>query len=259
MSPSRRSGASDARATGKQSASGEELFEVYLRRSVRPSGASRFYGPGKDMVPRSLYESLKLSPDLVETDAAGNPLSHTVAASVFGPATASGVVQDAHPTIPRDEDGDAVALDDDEADARTRGGSAYAARAAEIAEQAENGPDRQGGQLAGESGSLEAERDAFPLPGQTEHSREQQAQLDADQARDASNARAARSAGGASASRSAGSAGDGDEGKAATKSELRALDRDVLDDLARKNGVKVPAGASKKVVVDRLYNARVTV
>lgn len=232
---------STRRRADPRSADTEELIEVNLRRSVRPSGAARFYGPGLDKVPRSLYESLKLSPDLVETDGAGNPLAHTVAASVFGGGTSTPSVRNAHPTVHRDEAGDMIEDSDDGPV------SEVARRSAAIAENAEKGPDRQGGQLAGESGSLDdTERAPQALPGQHEQTREQ-----ADAA--AADAERARSTGNTS-----GTTDGGGGGKPLTKTQLRQLDDKVLADLARRNRVAVPKTGGKKALVDKLHGARVT-
>lgn len=249
MSPSRKQGGNgedDPRAAG------EEMVEVVLRRSVGRRGG-QFYGPGRTKVPRSLYESIKLSPDLVATDGAGNPLPDTVAASVYGADTSSTTEHDAHPTIKRDEEtGDPL---EDQGAAN----SARSTRAAEIAEHAAKGPERQGGQLVGESGSATSNLDAHrqPLPGQTEPTSAQREQAEREQAVADANA----NAGGGSGGSTGGAAGrvPGVEGaKPLTKSELKSMDRDVLDDLARRNNVKVPAGATKTALVDRLYKARIT-
>lgn len=236
---------------------GNELgVRIYLRRSVGRR-AGPLYGPGPAVVPRELYDSLKLSPDLIETDAAGRPLAHTIAASVAGPAALVGTERhNAHPTIARDPDtGDPLDDDDDAAD-RVR--SPVSRKSAEIAEHAQD-EQRQGTQLAGESGSLVQERERFPQPGQTAPSREQREMAARDAERRAASAGAAGSTAGGARREARGRAAGAGDVKPLTKSELKDMDQSVLEDLARRNNVKVPQKATKKILVDRLYDARVTI
>jgi hypothetical protein len=241
-----------------RSATGEELVDVYLKRSVgrRDTG---LFGPGPARIPRSLYESLQLSPDLNPVDGAGRPLPDSIGASVAGAGALLGDQRlDAHPTVKVDpETGDPV---DDEDDDTVRANSPLAKMEREIRESAKN-ENRPGTQLAGESGSLDdLDQKRFPVPGQTEPTLAQTQQLEREERQRASK-ESGKGASGSTASaqsaqrgRVAGVEGD----KPMTKSELKSMDQSVLEDLARKNNVRVPKKATKKILVDRLYDARVT-
>lgn len=237
-------------------------YDVYLRRSVgfrSADGGVDYKGPGPANLTAAQYETIKLSPSLVETDAQGNPLPHTVAASALGAGgTAS---TNSMPAPARDENGDIV----DENDAAV--GNDIVRRSAlddaqrEINDYAGEDAERTGGTLAGETGELHEQRDTLPLPGQVEPS---DAQVRDDERVQELARRGALGApgfvpGGAAQGVGAqtGRVPGVESDEPLTKSELRGMDKAVLVDLARRNRVQVDDGATKQELVDALYDAQV--
>jgi hypothetical protein len=228
-------------------------YRVTLRRSVgfrSIDGGVVYKGPGPATLTQEQYDSISLSPSIVETDAAGVPLPHTTAASALGAVAV--LAGNSMPAPRRDEDGEFVNDDDGAVGPDVSRRSALDDARAAIDAHAGGDETRTGGTLVGETGEIdEHDRQVLPLPGQTEAS--------ASQVEDDRRAQESSSAGqesGTSAppvDRRPGVESD----KPATKSELRALDKSVLVDLARVNRVKVSPDETKAELVDALYDAQV--
>lgn len=241
---------------------------VFLARSVGLRGG-QLYGPGWANVPRELYNALELSPEPVQTDHTGAPLTNSMAASALPPRlTTTGT---AVPVPARDEEtGEELEPDDENIPANE---TAAARHAREVGEAAESG-ERTGNRLVAETGShLDEGRTLQPHPGQLEPSwqQEQQAARDVEEAErraaidrgDVPPARGSRTSRGSGAgSRGAGNSSNSssdEDGKPATKTALQEYgDRDALAELAKSKGVKVDEGDTKREIVDKLHDAGVT-
>lgn len=242
---------------------------VFLNRSFG-IGRGPLKGPGWSDVPDSWLPTIEAQPDLVRTDMAGRPLDDTVAASAAGPrATVDAGAVIPHPARTADSDKDS---DDGgelvNPDEPTNPRADHAARIAEAAEG-----ERTGGESIGETGShLDTSRTLNPQPGQFSTDASHVAQLETERARATATA-SQRTATGAPAG-ATGAAGAGtttgtgataktdaaaDEGpKPATKTALRKIGIDDLRALAAAKGVKLKDDDDKEAVIDKLYDARVS-
>jgi hypothetical protein len=192
-------------------------------------GAARgkLYGPGWAHVPDELLATIEASPDLVRTDLQGRALPDSLAASVNGSRVDTSSV--AIPHLVRDDEGDVVEPDEQNT-------------------EPEEFDERSGGQTIGETGThLDPSRVLTPQPGAHEIDPSHVAALAVEASR-----------GGKGATSSASASSDDDAPKAATKSALNRVGVDDLRQLAADKGVKLKEDDDKPTIVDKLYNARVS-
>jgi hypothetical protein len=224
---------------------------VFLNHSWGPP-RGKLYGPGWAHVPDSLLPAIEAAPDIVRTDISGVALPDSTAASVNGPRGTD--VGDA--AIPHPERYD----DDEDAElVNTDGPTNFLeAHRTAIADAAESG-ERTGGQSIGETGShLDTSRTLNPQPGQFEthpaHAATLAAEADA-------RTRAAVAKAGPTTARTGATppaAETGDEAKPATKTALKRVGVDDLRQLAADKNVKIKDDDDKDAIVDKLYDARVS-